>query len=342
MGRSKTQATATVATIKHYARLASAVGVEVEPLLARYEVDASRLDDPDGRVPYSLVLDFIGEVLARTDDDTWGLKLGALGRWGFVAEYLARNSPTLGEAFERIADYARLVVDTAHLELIHRDKSVLLRGSLPVEHMPNLSERVVRQGIDVWLAMLVSFGRMITGMDWEPIRVAFTYRKPDDTEAPDQFFRCPLAYEQPHNQIEIAPEVLELEVASADSELARILERHCDELLEKLPAGEGIIERVRRQIAGAVAGGETAIGQVAKELGLSSRTLQRHLAEEGTSYQALLDATRRQLSIAYLAERTLSVGEVALLLGYSDTRAFARAFKRWEGRTPSEYRRVVN
>jgi AraC-like DNA-binding protein len=95
---------------------------------------------------------------------------------------------------------------------------------------------------------------------------------------------------------------------------------------------------VRRALAVLVAGGDTRIERVARDLGTSRRTLQRRLAAAGASYQDLLDETRREAAERYLAESSLSIAELGYLLGYSEPSAFHRAFKRWFGRSPQAFR----
>ena len=106
----------------------------------------------------------------------------------------------------------------------------------------------------------------------------------------------------------------------------------------RLPAGDDVTLEIRRAIMSRIPQGETEIQSVARSLATSARSLQRRLSAAGTSYQELLDSTRREAATGYLQDRRLSIGEVAYLLGYSEPPAFHRAFKRWNGITPQEFR----
>lgn len=109
-------------------------------------------------------------------------------------------------------------------------------------------------------------------------------------------------------------------------------------MVARLPSNGGIASDARRVLASRVAGGNTRIQAVARQLATTPRTLQRRRADEGMSYQELLDRTRQEAAAGYLAHSTLSIGEIAYLLGYSEVAAFHRAFKRWNDETPQAFR----
>ena len=118
------------------------------------------------------------------------------------------------------------------------------------------------------------------------------------------------------------------------------MERHAEALLAKLPSlTDSVVDRVQRVLSGVLGEGDASLGAVARKLRMSERTLQRKLAEESASYDALLDAMRHELAVRYLADRKIAIAEVAYLLGYSEPSPFHRAFKRWTGVTPSEARK---
>jgi AraC-like DNA-binding protein len=123
-----------------------------------------------------------------------------------------------------------------------------------------------------------------------------------------------------------------------DPILRGVLERHALEMLARLPSTSGTGLEVRRALATRVVGGDTRIGTIARALAMSTRSLQRKLEAEGSSYQALVDESKRDAAERYLSDSALPIGEVAYLLGYSEPAAFHRAFKRWTRMTPHTFR----
>jgi AraC-like DNA-binding protein len=117
-----------------------------------------------------------------------------------------------------------------------------------------------------------------------------------------------------------------------------MLEARADEILARLPTRTGLAFEVQRALTARVAGGDTRIGAVARQLAISGRTLQRRLAAEGVSYQELLEDARKEAAGRFISDATLAIGEVAYLIGYSEPPSFHRAFKRWYGMTPETFR----
>ena len=120
--------------------------------------------------------------------------------------------------------------------------------------------------------------------------------------------------------------------------MLRVLIDHADLLLERLPRGPDLVERTRRAIGGRLRGGDPSLESVARELGMSERSLQRHLRELGYTYNALADEVREATARLYLEQPDLALAEVGYLLGFADQSTFHRAFKRWTGCTPRQAR----
>jgi AraC-like DNA-binding protein len=131
---------------------------------------------------------------------------------------------------------------------------------------------------------------------------------------------------------------LEAPLVSSDPSLLAILTRAAEELQKRAPGESGIVPQVARILRDVLREEEANVDQVAKRLGMTSRSLQRRLKDEGTTFQAVRDDTRHALARRYLDDR-LSIAEISFLLGFSEPSAFFRAFKRWTGTTPIEARR---
>jgi len=167
--------------------------------------------------------------------------------------------------------------------------------------------------------------------------VSFTHR-PDDVVEMQRVLGCPVRDGESWNGFAVSRDAWLLPMRRHDPVLRGVLERHAEEVIARLPAGDDVTIEIRRAIMSRIPQGETGIQSVARSLATSTRSLQRRLSEAGTSYQELLDSTRREAATRYLQDRRLSIGEVAYLLGYSEPPAFHRAFKRWNGISPQEFR----
>lgn len=188
-------------------------------------------------------------------------------------------------------------------------------------------------------AHFVLLSRRLTGLDLVPLEMGFQHSKPDDLSAYDRFFRSPLAFDRPVNEMRLDAALIQYPLVQADPGLCTVLDQYAEELLARLPQAESFLDSVRRVISQELRGGDPSLTAIAKQLGYAPRTLQRKLQEAGTSYHTLLDEMRRELSIYYLREAQIAVSEVAFLLGFSETSAFHRAFRRWMGISPGEFRR---
>lgn len=143
----------------------------------------------------------------------------------------------------------------------------------------------------------------------------------------------------PANRAVFPATLLDWPIPQANTALLPLLQRHADELLQaRHPREGGIVAQVRQSISGRLGQGAVKLADVAQDLRLSTRTLQRRLAEAGVAYQALLDATRHELACHYLARSAMPIAEVGYLLGYQDAPAFHHAFKQWQGQGPGQYR----
>jgi AraC-like DNA-binding protein len=295
------------------------------------------LDDPDARIPHVAAMSLLSVAVRGTGDPALGLHAAEKIRPGDfdVLEFAARSSGTLGEALATVFRYLRLLHDTADFALEpegdHHVIRFRLTGGLALP--PAAAELVV--------ATLVVVGRRIAGADLVPVEARFVHPAPPDTSEYSRVFRCPVRFDASDNALAIPTSHLTLPMPAADPTLKAFLDKTARQLLEKLPPpGENSWgERVEQVLVTNLRGGEPSLEGIARELGVSSRTLRRRLQEEGTQYRHLLDALRSSLARRYLAENRLSIADVSFLIGFSEPSAFHKAFKRWTGRSPAEFRR---
>jgi AraC-like DNA-binding protein len=203
-----------------------------------------------------------------------------------------------------------------------------------------------RHAAEFTLAALLVISRQLSGQPLAVGEVAFSHPAPAAATVAllAAVFGTTPRFGAPANALELDRAELERPLPAADATLSRIIERHAEALLAARPEPRAAMgQRVRHALVGLLGQGdgerEVSLAAIARRLGTSERSLQRHLADEGITFDALYEELRRELAVRYLADRSMAIAEVAYLLGYSEPSAFHRAFKRWTGATPAEARR---
>jgi AraC-like DNA-binding protein len=166
---------------------------------------------------------------------------------------------------------------------------------------------------------------------------AFTFPRPEHADLAEQLFECPVRYGQSWTGVSVPLSVLDRPLILADPAVFADAKLYCERELERKTRDVSTSTQVRGVLLDAD-GAFPSLQDIASSLHMTARTLHRRLIEEGTSYKAILDEIRRSLAIEQLALDRLSIAEVADALGYQSVANFSRAFKRWQGVTPSEYR----
>jgi AraC-like DNA-binding protein len=298
-------------------------------------------EDIEGRLDIELEVPNLQALFAEAariiQDPHIGLHLAMVHKRGDygVLELASCNAPNLGEALRRLIRYIHLVNRTATFSLSVNGKWARLDHTLHGRR-PNQGPYMHEFN----LGMIVHVGRLHCAGEWRLERVWFAHERPESVEELVRFFRTDkLSFGASSNGFAFAAPLLEMALTSADATLLPILDRHAHLLLPKHSAAPSdLVASLRERIRASLADGEAAAPRLARALGMSSRTLQRRLTELGTSFQAILDEVRHELALHYLEDPKLRLSEVAFLLGYSEFRAFLRAFKRWTGTTPGNLR----
>lgn len=244
------------------------------------------------------------------------------GAFGLV-EYVVRSAPTTGDALALGLRYLHIVDEVGVAELVD--------GDTP-------DTRVLRVVVDspipheACFAAVVGQGRLLAG-SFRPVAVELAHRPEGDHAEYERFFEAPVRFGAPETRLVLSRASLATPLATADPNLLPILVRHAEELLARASTRPGLIPQVRRVLCETLRRGEADVEHVASRLGVTPRSLQRRLKDEGTTFQLVRDELRRELAHTYL-DSGLSIAEVSFLLGFSETSAFFRAFKRWTGTTP--------
>jgi AraC-like DNA-binding protein len=326
-----------VRSISKITDAAAARGVEPEEVYRAVNLNPAILSDPDNRIPFAQLVALYEHAARLTGDDAFGLHIGESSNPELfdVLGYVLVNSPTLGDALNRLVHYHSIWSDGAHFSL----DVTGARARLAYEYL-DWQGGARRHDCEMTLSISVSFARRVTGVAWSPREVSFQHPKPESVAEHRRIFRAPVRFGRPANELIFDSSLLALPIKRADPGLCDILDRQAKELLAKIPREDSLTDRVRGILREALNGGEPKLQTVAHKLGISVRTLQRKLRTEGTSIQDLLDEVRSDLSKSYLREPKLALCEVAYLLGFSEPSAFHRAFRRWTGMTPKAFRRA--
>jgi AraC-like DNA-binding protein len=197
---------------------------------------------------------------------------------------------------------------------------------------------VSRPYAEYCFAAFVLHVRAGTGVNFPVRRVTFVHPAPPDTTEHERVFGCPVQFEATHTRMFIDRAAWDTPGTGAHPGVLKLLAQHAELLLQKLPRGPDLVERTRKAIGERLRGGDSSLESVARELGTSGRSLQRHLGELGFTYNALADEVRAATAQLYLRQPDIAIAEIAYLLGFADPTTFNRAFKRWTGLTPARAR----
>lgn len=267
-----------------------------------------------------------------------GLSIGALvqPRHVGVLGYLVLASNTLGEAMLAYQRYERLFygVDLAQIS-IEGDQAEIRWAPSEVQ-LGHLHDSVA-------IGALVTFLRRQIDNPPPPTLIAFTNPTPAPTEynAYTEFFGCTVHFGDTHTRVRFPVAYLGITMPHSDPGLRTLLDRQAQALLLALPDSDAFDRALQQAMLKLLPDANATLPRAARELHVSVRTLQRKLDSRGLTWQQLLDRTREQLARQYLADRALTLSDIALLLGFSEQSAFTRAFKRWTNDTPAQLRKML-
>lgn len=317
------------AIVRVFVHALDRLGYCTESLLSRAGVRRSDLDDPDAHISRIATGTLLAAAMEERPINNLGMRIAAetpVGAFPLI-DYLVLTSESVGAGIKQLARYLRLVNAPFTLDLREEEEPIrVVFGSASSAFGSEF-------GVTVTLLHL----REETENRLRAAFASFAHCMDDVTEL-ERTLECPIHRNATWSGFALSREAWRLPLRRRDPVLRKVLEQHADEIAAQLPAMEGAVLDVRRALAARISKGDTQIQSVARALAISVRSLQRQLAAAGVTYQELLDLTRREAAKSYLGVATLSIGEVAYLLGYSEAAAFHHAFKRWTGMGPREFR----
>lgn len=309
-------------------------GVDSQPILNLPGLAV--LDDPDARIPEKTAEAAWRMAADLTGDPALGIRVAeALPRGALdLVEYAFRSSASLALGLERLARYSAVMSDrvAARMEATGDGILILVRDTASTVLHPGRAEFA--------LAVTLKLAREATGAALAPTQVCFAHPEPHDVAPHRRFFRGDIRFNAGANSIMLSAADGARPLVGADAALAAIVRRRLDKVLADREAtgSASLGSQVRRMLVEGLGHATVSPETAAAALHMSRRTLSRRLAEEKTSFRELLDEVRSEFARALLMDRSLSVADVAFFLNYSEPAAFHRSFRRWTGRTPSDYR----
>jgi AraC-like DNA-binding protein len=307
--------------------------VEPAPLLAEFGLVPADFDEPDVLLSYTERSRLLVRCAERARCPHFGLLVGqraGLSSFGLVG-FLMQSAPTVRAALEAVVQFFPLHNPNATTEVIESGGYVSFGHTILRHDGPGL-EHVV----DLSAAIMVNALRALCGYGGQPVELRLARGRPEDVTPYQRFFQVPLVFDSRDTGLLAPSSWFDRPVPTTDPLLHRMLRQRIADLVSGW--GEGLTARVRRTLPSLLAGGESGVGGVARGLGLSTRTLNRRLAAEGTSFAGLRDETRYATARQMLAETAMPVGEIATQLGYANASAFTTAFRRWAGVAPASWR----
>jgi AraC-like DNA-binding protein len=308
-----------------------AAGCNSAALLAEAGLEPKSLAGPTARCPVTYTLQLWKVALQATGDPAFGLKVAShIKPTSFHAmSYGMSASSTLKEAFQRAQRYCHVASDAVDYEFY-------LRGSeyhFIIAPTTDLGDAP----IDAIVGLYVRMCRSMLGREYSPLRIEFRRSQPARIDDFVSLLRTPLLFDAPQTRLVLDRESIERPLDGGNPELARHNDAIALEYLSRLER-DNIEVRVREVLTQRLSRGEPSQEDIAEILNMSARTLQRKLGDRGTTYKEILDDTRRALALAYLSAPRHSVSDVTFLLGFSAGSCFTRAFRRWTGQSPSDWR----
>jgi AraC-like DNA-binding protein len=303
-------------------------------LLTESGFELSQFEDPDCRVSYLAGSKLLARCEAATGCEHLGLLVGmrSVPSYLGIAGYMVRTAPDVGEAITNLVDHLDLHDHGGKAFLKRTGKSSMFGYEI---HLPGAEACDVIY--DVSIACACNTMRAICGPEWQPGKVLLSRRQPHDMDLYTRFYRAPVQFEADTNAVVFPTSLLSHRVPTADPLLHSYLKKEAEELHKHLSANvSGELCAVLRHTLGE---GNCSAADIACQFGIDKRTLYRHLRNEGTTFRNELNKVRYTLSQQLLSDSSVSVTEVANLLGYTETSVFSRAFKQWSGTPPSRWRK---
>ena len=318
---------------KGWAHRFAAEKISVPMLLRRAGLPANLFEQEKIYVTTAEVFAIWRTVAELSSDPAFGLKLGTEIRFerSHPVSIAGVCSRTFGDALQRLARYKQL---TCPEEIrVHRkaqETSVEFFFIEAKEAQPDIM-------VDLGLSWILCVGQRGSDGEIKPLRLELT-RPVKHRALLERHFGCRVRFNADRDALVFRTSDLDRPFVTQNEELAKIIGTHLDSEIKAESMSNSVGEQVKQTLRQLLAGRRPTLQDVARELGMGARTLQRRLTDANITFQQLVEETRRELARHYLKQSTVELNETAFLLGYEDANSFFRAFQVWEGTSPGEWR----
>jgi AraC-like DNA-binding protein len=311
-------------------------GIDLGPLLRKANLSPRLIEDRDARISVQSQVAFLNLVAEALRDEFIGFNLARefdLREIGLLY-YVMASSEMLGDALTRAERYSQTVNEGIRVICRKANGFTVEVGYVGVARHQD------RHQIEFLITAVLRTCRHLTNRVLAPTRASFVHHRSSAFPEMEHYFGCDISFGSEHDEIVFEGLAARLPVVSSDPYLNQALVKYHEEALSRRSANANPLRiRVENAITPLLPHAAARVGDVARGLGMSPRTLARRLASEGLSFTSILDELRSGLATRYLQDARLSISTIAWLLGYRETSAFTHACQRWTGRTPRAARR---
>lgn len=321
--------------IRHYVNVLQDRGIEADRVLEGSGLDVQRLADPDCLVDLPQCKTVVANMIRLTGDQGIGLEMGRhvqMSDFGIIAHAMM-SSKTLRQAVGYWIQNSNLSGMLIDIRMLDEPEgwTVVFTETEPLGFIFNFCvEEIVVIGIKL--------AGLLSAQPVDVVRISLSFPAPLHAALYEETFGCPIQFNAPRSSVTIRSPNFDTLLPSKDEELNEILRRQCSRVMRQI-SGNSLVSSRLRSLLLSNSGPMPKLEDAAQRMGMSARTLRRHLQHEGTSYQTVVDNFRFDLAAEYLAGDDLAPKEIGFLLGFRDTNAFRRAFKSWSGQTIQDYRK---
>ncbi len=325
----------TAAAGRSLAAFSQSRGIDLAPLAAAVGLDPASFQQFGVRISLDRFARLLEVLATVSGDESFGLhyglsfQLGDTGPFGFALQ----NAPGFRDAVEFLVKYVQLLADYAYFDLNI--------GKQITRIVWTISPLVVKrdQFVDLGVLLACRHFRNYAGANWSPSRVHLERSAPRSIAEHRALLSPHIKFNDRIVGMEFPSAVLSTNNPAADSRIFELMRKQCEVMLAALQVPKSVLLQAKEKIVALLQTGNATLALVSRQLAMSERSLQRRLSEAGTSYEKLLDETRRELSDRLLADTALPLAEIAHRCGYSSATAYSRAARNWYGKPPAQMRR---